>query len=422
MNGPARRSVLATFVYLYRTERRLRGFSDFAIFGLLTLVFAHPPSVQWPWPSPASVNVGSAKSTTPGANAPSGAAAPSPRSAAAAVPPGRRPFTDFGRYLNLSPVDLRDRLASLVGELKSNNCAGVLSQTEGMSATDPNVHYFRAICHSRDPKTVSLAREDANWSANEGHPLAMQVLADLYFRGVGGDRDVDAAFSWLEKAYEAGDPNAGTMLVTQFLITGGPNADRRDYKRAREISEKRAADGDSLAMVDLGYLTEHGLGGPIDKQKAFSLYERAANLGNLQGMRNMGICYLSGIGVAVDTAKGVDWLRQAADDYPDAAFFLATHFRDGTDGVQKDPLQAALYFRKAAMKNNAQSQFALAGLYEQGLGVPRDLTQAYVFYGLAKANGMPAAAFNMSQIETLMPADDRKKAAELLAAILPKKP
>jgi hypothetical protein len=34
---------------------------------------------------------------------------------------------------------------------------------------------------------------------------------------------------------------------------------------------------------------------------------------------------------------------------------------------------------------------------------------------------MPAAAFNMSQIETLTPADDRKKVAELLAAILPRK-
>jgi hypothetical protein len=34
---------------------------------------------------------------------------------------------------------------------------------------------------------------------------------------------------------------------------------------------------------------------------------------------------------------------------------------------------------------------------------------------------MPVAAFNMSQIETLTPADDRKKVAEPLAAILPRK-
>jgi uncharacterized protein len=57
--------------------------------------------------------------------------------------------------------------------------------------------------------------------------------------------------------------------------------------------------------------------------------------------------------------------------------------------------QAATLYRQAAEKNHIPAQYSLAYLYEQGLGVPRDLPQAAAWYRRAAEQGDPQAQNNL---------------------------
>ena len=48
-------------------------------------------------------------------------------------------------------------------------------------------------------------------------------------------------------------------------------------------------------MSRLGYCYHEGIGTSVDKQKAFELYQSAANLGNTFGINCLGYCYNYGV-------------------------------------------------------------------------------------------------------------------------------
>jgi TPR repeat protein len=61
-------------------------------------------------------------------------------------------------------------------------------------------------------------------------------------------------------------------------------------------------------------------------------------------------------------------------------------------GVPKDPVEATRRFRNAAEQGSRIGMMNLAGQYEEGLGVPRDLKQARFWMQKAAACGNEYAA------------------------------
>lgn len=79
-----------------------------------------------------------------------------------------------------------------------------------------------------------------------------------------------------------------------------------------------------------------------------------------------------------------------SSDHAFAQYFLARMYADGR-GVEKDPTQAAKWFRKAAEKGVQDAQFRLGGMYERGEGVPQDMEYAYGWYSVSAHIGNPKA-------------------------------
>src|SRR5436309_1232088 len=52
----------------------------------------------------------------------------------------------------------------------------------------------------------------------------------------------------------------------------------------------------SFSIFLLGIFNHFGIEMDINKQKAFELYQKAADLGNAFGINNLGYCYENGIG------------------------------------------------------------------------------------------------------------------------------
>src|ERR1051325_8148510 len=71
-------------------------------------------------------------------------------------------------------------------------------------------------------------------------------------------------------------------------------------QKAFELYQRSANLGNVLGVSELGDCYYYGVGTSVDRQKAFELYQKAANLGNASGMNNLGYCYQNGIGTRIN--------------------------------------------------------------------------------------------------------------------------
>src|SRR5581483_4166746 len=71
--------------------------------------------------------------------------------------------------------------------------------------------------------------------------------------------------------------------------------------------------GNTNAICNLGYCYANEIGTDINKQKAFELYQKAADLGNASGINNLGNCYADEIGTDINKQKALELYQKAAD-------------------------------------------------------------------------------------------------------------
>ena len=84
-----------------------------------------------------------------------------------------------------------------------------------------------------------------------------------------------------------------------------------------------------------------------------------------------------GVCIEADPVRGVDFMRQAADQgLPAALEQLGRYYSNGTL-VQQDRKRAVLYLREASALGNLKAQMQLAKLFIDGYGSPYDYQDAY---------------------------------------------
>ncbi|RGB42326.1 kinase-like domain-containing protein [Rhizophagus diaphanus] len=83
-----------------------------------------------------------------------------------------------------------------------------------------------------------------------------------------------------------------------------------EKQKAFELYQNAANFGNVFGITSLGYCYDEGIGISVDKQKAFELYQEAANLGNPRGMFNLGICYQYGTGINIDLQKDLYYIKR----------------------------------------------------------------------------------------------------------------
>jgi TPR repeat protein len=83
-------------------------------------------------------------------------------------------------------------------------------------------------------------------------------------------------------------------------------------------------------------------------REAFAIFERFAELGNIEALCGLSQMYLRGEGVAIDVEKGLAFLRRAAEmGHANSAFNLGALHRTGDCSVPKDPQKSKHYFQLA---------------------------------------------------------------------------
>ena len=87
----------------------------------------------------------------------------------------------------------------------------------------------------------------------------------------------------------------------------------------------------------------------------------------------------------------------------DAQVNLGVMYAKG-NGVRRDDVEAAGWFRKTATQGDPDAQFYLGALYKRGDGVPQDSARAYAWLKAAAAQGNGGATALIDQVAgRLMP-------------------
>jgi len=125
------------------------------------------------------------------------------------------------------------------------------------------------------------------------------------------------------QAPEAPNPEQLTERAETYEKNGVTARDQRDFSTARDSFLKAAAAGNAEAMRNLGLLYQNGQGVAQDLSEAMKWYGKAADAGNMVAMYNIGRLYQAGMGVPQDLTEAKKWYSKSAlMGFPDAKEML----------------------------------------------------------------------------------------------------
>jgi len=194
-----------------------------------------------------------------------------------------------------------------------------------------------------DAESFRRCRRAVDESDDDGR--AMVQMAKLYEFGVGVERDVDEAKTWLQRAVALDDESSSAAAAEYRLdalncLLATTSADA--------VYEK--ADASCCDTMRIGCLLE------------------AASRGHAAATLDAGDAFFNGRGVPKNAARAVSYWQQAADKgYCAAKRALAGVLRNGTRGVARDQKKALALFHEAHELGCPIAAYDLGEIYEKGL-------------------------------------------------------
>ncbi len=258
-------------------------------------------------------------------------------------------------------------------------------------------------------------------AAEQDHPEAMILTAYQYENGKGVKVDYEKALEWLARAEHScrlrlegelpeKDRNYYESLledvdhqrkhcesVSCVEMIGREDCPMEQRQQAfSRLSELAHEEGDLRAQVSMGVLYEEGTFVEQDDRKALEYYLMAAGNGSTGAMNNIGNFFLHGKGVAKDYGKAFAWYQKAAELSGNAAAecSLGMCYQYGY-GTKIDYEKARCFYELSAKQGLGLAYYRMGLLYEQGLGVVKDIRIAKQYFGEALDRGCREAALKL---------------------------
>jgi TPR repeat protein len=130
----------------------------------------------------------------------------------------------------------------------------------------------------------------------------------------------------------------------------------------------------------------------------FTILLEHAKKGNPDAMFEVGKYYASGEYTEQDWQKSLYWYQEAvANNHPRAMLYLGRVLLTGVEGVKADVPRAIQLIEQAASTGEAEAQYQLGQLFEEGQGVEQDLPNAIRWYREASQQKYPGAKKSMQR-------------------------
>eukprot|EP00249_Psilotum_nudum_P022952 c28701_g1_i2 orf=217-2274(+) len=250
-------------------------------------------------------------------------------------------------YLRLQ---INEESVKLYAELAATAVASFLSSKES-SLIEP-VRLNDGLEENKQALRKSRGEEDDDfqileYQARKGNAGAMYRVGVFYYFGLRGvQRDHSKALFWFSKAVEKGDSTSMELLGEIYSRGIGVE---RNFTKALEWFESASRHNHFSAFNGIGYLYVKGHGiGKRNYTMAKEFFKMAAEHADPNGHYNLGVLYLNGKG----TRKNVDaaskhFVIAANAGHAKAYYQLAKLFQKGI-GVKKDLVMAATLYKIVA--------------------------------------------------------------------------
>jgi hypothetical protein len=172
-----------------------------------------------------------------------------------------------------------------------------------------------------------------------------------------------------------GEQDSATREAPLAVVPVSSPSKSEEEQKLREL-QRRADEGDTSAMIELGNAFYDGQLVRADRSQAFDWFSKAAEAGDAMGMFRVGLLFNAG------------------------------------EGVEQDQMEAARWYRKAAEAGHADGMFTLAYSYELGVGVELDYEKARSWYLESARHGRVDADAALQRISAKEAAEKRKRAQE----------
>lgn len=328
----------------------------------------------------------------------------------------------------------------------------------GVESGDPEAMIQMAIAYLNGdgvPQSNEKAAELMTMAAELDDPNAQYSLAMFYGQGCGVERSFEKVRYWMLRAEENGDPDArgviekieGAESIQAAADAGDTDAQAaiakiimgfhspENFRESFAYAVKAANGGSLEGMYILALAYEHGRGTQQSYEEAFVWYEKAAMAGYAPAQTNLACLYGRGDGVAQDRETAMQWLYKAAEQKdPDALRLLGIRpesddeedheeeidvdeileaVEAGDPNAMKDYAMACLQeldwiehgpeygleLLKQVGNNGDFEGYALLGLiYENAVGVDRDILESAKWYELAAASGEPEFELALAKV------------------------
>ena len=217
-------------------------------------------------------------------------------------------------------------------------------------------------------------------AAENGHPVAQNVVGVSYEQGMGVAQDIDTAIGWYQAAIDQGL---------------------------------------GKAMHNLGVIYQHGRHGRTGRHaEARALFERAVEAGYVGSYSNLGMMLSAGLGGEADPARALELYREGEKlDDPFCINNLAHFYREG-ELLEQDFGHARLLYGRAAVLGLSDGFNNLGAMHDNGLGGAEDTRLAAMLYRKAMTMGNTQSAINLSELiqEGRIPGQEDEAAAFCLWA------
>ena len=174
--------------------------------------------------------------------------------------------------------------------------------------------------------------------------------AKAYDLGIGVKQDKQKAASLYREAMNQGDKKAKHNLALLYIMQEGESD---NVLVGIQMLQELADEGDAFSIYSLGGCYMNGKGVVQDTNKGLELYQTASNLGLGIATYSIGAYYMND---CHDIAKGIEYGEKAAEQgFALAASILEQIYEEGM-GVEKDLDKAMIYLERAAELGDAQCQ------------------------------------------------------------------
>ena len=232
------------------------------------------------------------------------------------------------------------------------------------AAGDAVATYNLGVCYYNGygvEKDVYEAIDMFFQAERKNHPLALFQLGRCYESGNDVPKDLLRALDYYFRAYSKGVKEAKTKLISCATNIGDSLYNEGKIDKALFVYDKAASTGDDYCKnrtIECGikagdiYFNEFERNNSEeDLLKAIEFYNVSAKKGNLYAQSQLGLCYI----------------------------------KKGENNV------AFKCFEQVAKKGDGSAQYYCGKCYETGIGVEKDYIQALVWYKKAAKNGIAEA-------------------------------